>query len=369
MRVLVVGSARPPDANTTIGVAPVYSEQITEAAVSIGGELAKRGHTIVVGSDDPIDVDPHVVDGALQANGGTNIEVHLPEGFPSQYRGDTTPPNVKTVPHQFPDWDVTTMEVVRDYVDGVLAVGGRTGVIHAGLSAWMLGKPVICVGSFGGGAQQVGRYGSSRRAEFYHGGLKDVDIDRLNRPWGSEVDAKLVVDALERVKAASDRARISRRLLLTVSVATLLSLVLWVILLAAPDWLLGLAGNVPSNGMQPATRPEYLVLLFPTVAAAGLVGAMMQTLREIRQGVFVPSSRIWVNTLLGLAAGVVVAILYLLAQIGVGGRVQIELYAEDYARIGIIVSLAALFAAFYLDKALARFDKISDSVITGTYEG
>ena len=52
MRVLVMGSSRDIEQ---------LKDKIDKAGRELGKELAERGHTILVGSDDPIDVDPSVV--------------------------------------------------------------------------------------------------------------------------------------------------------------------------------------------------------------------------------------------------------------------------------------------------------------------
>ncbi len=303
MRVLVVGSSRHEEAD---------QEAIQAAAREIGKELARRGHTVLIGSDDERDVDPHVVAGALEAGRATTrIEVHVPKGLEQQYPDltDEGTGQVVTVWHQFPDWDVTSMEVIRT-VDAVLAVGGRLGVIHAGISAWMMGKPVVPVGSFGGGAATVGEYGSSRRAEFYHGGLDDAEIDRLASPWGRGPEAEFVVNALERVARAATIAKVPRRLLLGVLGVMAAALVVWIVLLTYPFVV------VPLLHPEGWDNQRNFLLLFPTVSAAGLFGATMQTLRAIRDGKGLSGRVILVDTTLGLAAGMVAAILYLLAQVG-----------------------------------------------------
>jgi len=38
-----------------------------------------------------------------------------------------------------------------------------------------------------------------------------------------------------------------------------------------------------------------------------------------------------------------------------------------YARVALIVSMAAVFASLYLDAAFSRFDALKDSVMSGTY--
>lgn len=118
MKVLVVGSSRHDD--------QIICEFAT-AGEQIGHELATRRHTILVGGDDDLDVDSSIVKGALRASPQAKIEVHRMHGAPPAF-SDNPPTNFQTIWHQFPDWDVTVMEVIRQ-VDGVIVIGGRSGAI------------------------------------------------------------------------------------------------------------------------------------------------------------------------------------------------------------------------------------------------
>jgi hypothetical protein len=252
------------------------------------------------------------------------------------------------------------MEVVRS-ADAVLAIAGRASVVQAGVAGWMLGVPVIPVGSFQGGAMRLWEYGSSRRQDFYHGALLDFEIDQLAAPWGRGLDASKVILALEKVERAAKLARTPRLTLYGVLVTMIVALVAWVFFLTFPFVT---APRVFQNGWG---KGDSLPILFLTVSASGLLGAAMQTLRTIRQGGIVTRLVILVDTALGVAAGVVTAMLYLLAQVAVAGTVNPALDPEDYVRVALIVSMASLFASLYLDAALARFDTIKGSVFTGKY--
>jgi hypothetical protein len=350
MRVLVVGSVREAQ----------RADAIQAAAREIGKALGAQGHVVLVGTDDPIDIDPSVAAGVLEAgNAAARVEVHVPHGMAEPYAAKR-PEALKVVRHQFPDWDVTNMEVLRR-ADAVVALAGRAGVVQAGVQGWTHGVPVIPVAEFGGGAKKLWDYGSSRRADFYRGALQDEEIDRLAAPWGTTLDAAFVVQMIERVAKAARLARTSPGMILG-SLATLLAaLVAWVLFLTFPyvfaPWLEGWS------------KALSLPLLFLSVSAAGFLGASMQTLRAIRAGGTVTPRVILLDTGLGVAAGVVVAMLYLLAQIAVAGEVKPIEEAKDYVRVTLIVSMASLFASLYLDAALARFDKIKGSVLTGKYSG
>ena len=372
MRVLVVGSSRKyepgkpasPDEDEIADAA-----QLRLAAREIGSALARHDHVVVVGSDHLKDVDPYVVEGAIAAlklpdvgaaavaqpgdPATRRIEVHIPHGFPEPYRNALLGDKVHILPHQFPDWDVTVAEVVRE-VDGVIALGGRLGVLQAGIMAWTLDRPVIAVGSFDGGAKVVWGYSSGRRASFYRDAISDAEIDRLARPWGkggSGPDADFVVDALVRVSKAAVLAGISRRLL-----ASMIGLALF----ALGGWLLSIT--------YPFLAGETTVgvhRLFLCVSSAGVLGTMLYTLRLARAGKAIKGRTLIIDLVLGLIAGAISAALYLIAQLALSGKVEVSLASTDFARVALIVSTISLFAAGYLDKAFARCDAASDKIIRG----
>jgi hypothetical protein len=369
MKILVAGSGRhllPNDDAFPAGPAaapPTKADEdallkpIRDAAYELGGALATAKHEIWVGSDDPKDVDPSVVEGALKAGGATAIAIKVPRGLAVPYKDKK---DVHKEWGEFPDWDVTTMEVI-DKVDAVVLMGGRLGVVQAGTSAWMMRKIVVPIGSFGGGAEKVGRYGSSRRKQFYKMALTDEEIDRLNSPWGAGLNADFLVSALGKIKEQVVVEQMDLRLLRWSTLLALGALLFWVLGLVLPS----VAPSVPKlTEWKPAWS---FALMFPTVIAAGIFGACVKTVRAMRLGTLASRASLSTDTLLGLAAGTVMAILYLLAQIGVSGTINLELEPKDYTRVAIVVSMASLFAGLYLDKAFAYFDNVGESVMKGTH--
>ena len=291
MKVLVVGSSR-------CLKDQMVRQKFETAGQELGKALADRGHTILIGTDEDEDIDPHIVRGALKSNRTVEIQTHVAHGSRRMFTGNEwTNARVKHHPHQFTDWDVTAMEVIRN-VDGVLTIGGKAATVHAGVSAWMMGKAVIPIGSFGGGAKAVWDYGSASRSSFYNGLLDDLQIDRLAAPWDG--GAERVVDALERVAKS------------TAISGPWLTRLLWLMAFAMTMWIVCLI---------PWGEPTSLWQLVPAAVFAGLLGAGIQTLRMVRHGTAVTSQTIRVDLGLGVASGLITAMLFLLAQIGVNGRV------------------------------------------------
>jgi len=360
MRVLVSGSLR--------DVPEDRREPLRKAAQELGQALADAGHTVLIGTDSPDDIDPFVAEGVLSASKPSPIEVHLMRGSAYCYgaHGD----KVENIPHRYDDWDVTVLEVVRYQTDGVIVMAGRQGVVQAGIAGWMLGKATIPFGGFGGGAEKVWNYGSSDRQGFYFGALKDIQIDQLNGPWEVGKTGTRIVRQLEKCAEQARRASISPRLRAGVSVGILLALMAWVLLLALP--LLGWPSAVnPAAGSAPplseATSGIRFLLLLGCVCSAGVFGALVQSMRGIRDGAAITGQRASMDAVLGVAAGFLTAALYLLAQIAITGKLGLPADNANYSRVALIVSMAAVFASLYLDAAFSRFDDMKQSVMAGTY--
>jgi hypothetical protein len=360
MRILVSGSLR--------DIREEWKEPLRQAAQELGAALAAAGHTVLLGSDNPQDVDPYVADGVASAPKPSPIEVHLMRGAPPcfAHRGDS----VENVPHRYDDWDVTVLEVVRYQADGVIVIAGRQGVVQAGIAGWMLGKATIPFGGFGGGGEKVWNYGSSDRARFYFGALSDIDIDHLNGPWELGKTGPRIVQQLEQCAEYARRASVSMRLRAGVSFGILLSLISWVLLLALP--LLGWPGapNAAADGtpaISEATSGIRFLLLLGCVCSAGVFGALVQSMRSLRDGASVTGQRASMDAVLGVAAGFLTAALYLLAQIAITGKLELPADNANYSRVALIVSMAAVFASLYIDSAFSRFDEVKQTVMGGTY--
>lgn len=325
---------------------------------------------MLVGSEDPDDVDPFVVEGFLATEKAASVEVHLTRGAPVCYKDVK---KVRSIWHRYDDWDVTVLEVVRGNADGVIVIGGRKGVVQAGIAGWMLGKSIIPFGGFDGGASTVWGYGSSDRKRFYFDALSDAEIDQLNTPWTDDT-AAMIVEYLDRCAAASQRAVVSPRLRFGTTVAVLVTLLVWVLLLALP--LLGYPGMPPAPAVPAAAGTPTpldpgdglrLVMLLGSVCAAGAFGSLVQTMRGMREGRTTSAHAASTDAVLGIAAGFLTAALYMLAQIAITGKFEPPADNANYSRISLIVSMASVFASLYLDAAFSRFDGVKESVMSGHY--
>ncbi len=197
--------------------------------------------------------------------------------------------------------------------------------------------------------------------------MTDAEIDRLNGQWERDVTGPRIVRELERCAEAVRRGSIPVSLRVGVSLGILGSLLVWVLFLALP--LLGFPSEAITFGGTGSGKGGGIrfLLLLGAVCSAGVFGALVQTLRSIRDGKAVTAPRASIDAVLGVAAGFITAALYLLAQIAIVGALELPTRDSDYARVALIVSMAAVFASLYLDAAFSRFDEVKSSLMSGTY--
>src|SRR5690606_19669380 len=157
-------------------------------------------------------------------------------------------------------------------------------------------------------------YGSGERREFYYGGVRDEEIDRLTTRWngGGGTNAAFVVDLLERVSEHAQHARNSSLLFATASGLAMLLFLAWVTLLSAlfVTPLRRVVNDLLVESYEQGWPGARFVLLLVSVCVAGAFGALMQTLRAMRDGLNVTSRRILLDGVLGIAAGFLTAALY-----------------------------------------------------------
>jgi hypothetical protein len=341
------------------------NDELFEAASQIGIELMAKGHTIFIGTDKHHTVDYHIFKGAKEESGKiTGIEIHRPDDgtvpFAAEFQIPENEIFIKYYPYQ--DWQVVHMETLKN-ADALLIVGGSERTVIIGTAGNMLSKPVIPIGSFGGGGKAVWSYASSKREQFYQGGINDTDIDKLVGPWRGQTSAKHIVESLEKVHEAIEKskatlARLSTppMILLSVLMLMIAGMGVWVFLLAKGRNLA--IGQLNMSGIG---------LLFLVVCFAGIWGSAMKSVLDFRNGHKLTSQHIIVDIVSGVGAGVISAILYLVLELAVTGRVNNPQETDDYVRVSLLVSLVAIFAAMYIDSALARFESVRETVLLGEF--
>jgi predicted Rossmann-fold nucleotide-binding protein len=130
--------------------------EFREAARRVGEELAKRGHSLIVGSDSEHTADRHAVDGALsvldQASRPRIVIVRPPSTRDRRSFDEAR----RSRPGLFVEEEVetTTWASVKVFqtklADAVVLLGGAENTQQAGLTAAVSGKPVACIGARSG---------------------------------------------------------------------------------------------------------------------------------------------------------------------------------------------------------------------------
>ena len=372
MRVLVIGSNH--------GLDGADSEPLFAAAHQVGCELARRGHTILVGSDSTNTIDYHIVLGAVEDSGAVAcVEVHRPDDgyhpfqdvlagpdgapeLPANAEGSPGPADNNRAArikldrriHPTQDWYIAHMHAVAE-ADAILLMGGARGGTRAGSMAHLWGKAVVPVGTFGGASETMWRFASGKRREFYGDALDDIEIDRLKSPWKADggKSAKLVVDVLEKSQRSLRLRQTGSGLIVGVGAMMFIMFVGLILLFCQ-------AGS--------ATGSYSLFVLFGAAACAGVAGASIRTLHDLRLGNPKTGRDIVFQLVLGLGAAVVSSMLFLVAEGAVSGEIGQFAAAGGQVRVVLIVSLVSLFSGLYLDAAFARFESVKKGILRGEVE-
>jgi len=170
MRVAIIGSWREKDARQW-GLRGTQ-EHFQQASRRVGAEVVARGHTIIVGSDAPHTADCHAAAGAFDAIAGADdaaasgrvIVIRPAPGSDRRHRSSVERPfdqlrrSRRGVVVEYPV-DSQTWEEVKllqtKLADALILVAGAEKTRQAGLTAVVSGKPLACIGSFGGAAHAL----------------------------------------------------------------------------------------------------------------------------------------------------------------------------------------------------------------------
>ena len=192
MKILIVGSIRHLD----------NQEPIKAACREIGEALANHKHKILVGSDSSRTVDRYIVEGANKVHGPHDVMIYRPPGEGHDGPGDTKMPfadesddlpNLRfSYYHETGPWTVAHTAAMRD-ADGVLLIGGGEFTELIGQIAPILGKPLLPIPVFGGGANNTWE----RLANVYLHNFTQRERQCITLRWTTS-SALEVVSVLER---------------------------------------------------------------------------------------------------------------------------------------------------------------------------
>lgn len=191
MRVAVLGSWRDEDRkNWRLRGSP---EAFRAACRQIGGELVRRGHSLIVGTDSSHTADGNAALGAIdlirEAGGESHrITVIRRENGRLAFRRlrESIPGVFVEYPVDAASWAVVKF-VQAQLADALILVGGAEKTEQAGLAAAVSRKPLACIGSFGGAAAALNkRFAASPGIWGYDDRLTRT-LPRLQEPFSSVV--------------------------------------------------------------------------------------------------------------------------------------------------------------------------------------
>jgi hypothetical protein len=160
----------------------------------VGEELAKAGHSLIVGSDSRHTADRHVVDGALsvldQAPRAPRIRIIRPRSTRKRLSFEKAR---RSRPGLFIEEEVetTTWASVKVFqtkrADAVVLLGGAEKTQQAGLTAAVSGKPLACIGSFGGAARMLNRLFLGSLTTWGYEAESETKLQQLQEPFNDVV--------------------------------------------------------------------------------------------------------------------------------------------------------------------------------------
>ena len=105
--------------------------------------------------------------------------------------------------------------------------------------------------------------------------------------------------------------------------------------------------------------------IFLSVCFAGLTGASVKAVRDLRAGSRVTPGDLLLDAALGVGAGFISAVLYLVLETAVTGSLSTSKKPEDYTRVALLLGVTGIFAGMFVDAAFERFESVKKSILAG----
>jgi hypothetical protein len=304
--IAIVGSA---DAKRATELELKNLDHAEQAARDIGAELAGRGCRIVVYSDKPTFTELQVVLGYIAS--GKAKERSIRVIYPVTHKQPDFHVDPKWyscfdfVPDPKPQWEISFYESLRD-VDGVVLIGGGRSTLFAGIYFVMNRRPALVLAGFGGSAGEVWKY-LSESPSFAE--KKELDL-MAQETWTAE-SARLCVESLinQRARRAAEAERRRQAELAQARTMSREGGIAAFLLIAAV---------VTAALMWDSERVSYkvlLVLLFTSPLVTGVSGALIRRIFDALHGASPASGKAGIISALGLAAGGLAGMTYVLAQL------------------------------------------------------
>jgi hypothetical protein len=316
------------------------------ACRELGQRLAEKGLGIAVYSSDLQFIEPHLVAGYVASGKAKkeSIICYYPQGqclkFSEMAKDDSI---FRRVIDSSTDWEISYYRSLAN-VNGVLILGGGYSTLITGLIALSMEIPTVSISHFGGEAKKIWKHIASKP-----GLIEEEDVQAM-ATWTSR-SAEECVNSLLRQhkrlkKKISREQNLSRNLvagtfLLGCLIFTILGLSLTVL-----GWL-------------------YTAIVMSGLCISGGAGATIRLLTPDA-----PSSNISTSAILGVAAGFISSLLYLIPHLAGESSfiVQKELIVPatriQYLSAIVVAFLAGLAFDFFIERLLEKARERTKDIVT-----
>jgi hypothetical protein len=170
-------------------------EAFREACREVGREIVERGHSLIVGTDSGHTADGNAALGAMEALGEAKVD--SPKVMLVSPAFDGGPRAFDRLRRQRPgvlvehgvdaeSWAVVKL-VQTKLADAVILIGGAAKTEQAGLTAAVSGKPLACIGSFGGAAFKLNRRFVTSPTTWGYEPYQTRRLPRLQEPFSDSL--------------------------------------------------------------------------------------------------------------------------------------------------------------------------------------
>lgn len=283
---------------------------VEQAAADLGRALAEGGFGLIVYSATPDFIETHVVRGYIDSGLAKprSIHVRYPLGGPGtdvKFQHEDEQPGLF---HRQPDhhqyWQMSFYQSLLD-ADGVIIVGGAESAFMTGIVARMNNVPCAALATFGGSAESVWRAALGSLATDEHRQIMSQPswhptqaalVVRLLKEQREAIEARKRTDAAARTRAE----QVQRRRLIYAAAACVMAVVLTGIgwfSTSPPVWL-------------------FATAFFGTPLLAGIGGGLARLIFNDYHGDTPRAGQTTGQSMvLGMIAGLVAAVLFVLAQL------------------------------------------------------
>jgi hypothetical protein len=195
VRVAVLGSWRPEDKSSWN--LSETAEAFRAACRRVGNEVVRRGHSLIVGSDSAHTTDANAVLGAIDALDELGGRIESPRITlirPVSHDGSRSFDDLRRsrpgvlIEHVVDAASWAAVKLVQTRLaDAVILIGGAEKTEQAGLTAAVSGKPLACIGSFGGAASSLNRRFAGSPSTWGYEQRRSRIFEQLQEPFSDVV--------------------------------------------------------------------------------------------------------------------------------------------------------------------------------------